>query len=77
MREINNVTKSRGGVEYPTKKYKSGGEEANLIGDMRRNCLLRYVIEGKIEGRLEVTGRRLRRSKQLMGDLKEKTGYWK
>jgi hypothetical protein len=32
--------------------------KANCIGHMlRRNCLLRHVIEGKIEGRLEVTGR--------------------
>jgi hypothetical protein len=34
------------------------------------------VIEGKIEGRIEVTGRRGRRRKQLY-DLKEKIGYWK
>jgi len=32
---------------------------ANQIGHiLRRNCLLKYVIEGKIEGRIEVTGRR-------------------
>jgi hypothetical protein len=49
-----------------------------LIGDiLRRNCLLKCVIEGKIEGTLEVTGRRLRRRKQLIGDLKEKRIYWK
>jgi hypothetical protein len=30
------------------------------------------VIEGKLEGRVEMTGRRGRRSKQLLGDLKEK-----
>jgi hypothetical protein len=30
---------------------------------MRRNCLLKHVIEGKIEGRIEVTGRRGRRHK--------------
>jgi hypothetical protein len=34
--------------------------------------LLKYVSEGKIEGRIEVTGRRGRRRKQLMDDLKEK-----
>jgi hypothetical protein len=34
------------------------GRKANLIGEiLRRNCLLKYVIEGKIEGKLEVTGR--------------------
>ena len=52
--------------------------EGNWIGEILwRNCLLTYVIEGKIEGKLGVTGRRLRRSKHLMGDLKEKRGYWK
>ena len=44
---------------------------------MRRNCLLKHAIEGKIQGRIEVTGRRGRRSKQLLDDLKEKRGYWK
>ena len=33
-------------------------------------------LEGKIEGRIEVTKTRGRRSKQLL-DLKQKTGYWK
>jgi len=33
--------------------------KANWIGHILcRNCLLKYVIEGKIEGRIEVTGRR-------------------
>jgi hypothetical protein len=43
---------------------------------LRRNCLLKHVIEGKIEGRIEVTGRRGRRRKQLLDDLKEKKKYW-
>jgi hypothetical protein len=34
------------------------------------------VIEGKIEGRIEVTGRRGRRRKHLLDNLKEKRGYW-
>jgi len=42
-----------------------------------RNCLLKHVIEGKIERRRVVTGRRLRGSKQLLDDFKEKKGYWK
>jgi hypothetical protein len=37
---------------------------------LRRNCLLKDVIEGKIERRIEVTGRRGRRLKQLLDDLK-------
>ena len=32
--------------------------KVNWIGHiLRRNCLLKYVIEGMIEGRVEVTGR--------------------
>ena len=38
---------------------------------MRRNCLLKQVIEGKIE----VTGRRGRRRRKLLDDLKERRGY--
>jgi hypothetical protein len=36
-----------------------------------------YVIEGKIDGRIEMTGRRGRRRKQLLDDLKENIGFWK
>jgi hypothetical protein len=51
---------------------------ANCIGHiLSRNCLLIHVIEGKIEGRIEVTTRRGRRRKQLLDGLKEKRGYWK
>jgi hypothetical protein len=35
------------------------------------------VIEGKLEGRIEMTGRQGRRRKQLLDDLKEKKRYWK
>jgi hypothetical protein len=35
------------------------------------------VIEGKLEGRIEMTGRRGRRCMQLLDDLKEKRRYWK
>jgi hypothetical protein len=40
-------------------------------------CLLKHVIEGKLEGRIEMTGRRGRRRKQLLDDLKENIRYWK
>jgi hypothetical protein len=50
--------------------------KANWIGHMlRRNCLLKQVIEGKIKGRIEVTRRRGRRSKQLLDDLGDRRGY--
>jgi hypothetical protein len=37
----------------------------------------KHVIEGKIEGRKEVTGRRARRGKQLLDDFKGKKGCWR
>jgi hypothetical protein len=39
------------------------------------NCLLRRVIEGKIKGGIEVTGRRGRKRRKLLDDLKEGRGY--
>ena len=42
---------------------------------MRRNCLLRRVIDGKIKGGIEVTGRRGRKRRKLLDDLKERRGY--
>jgi hypothetical protein len=52
--------------------------KANWIGHiLRRNCLLKHVIEGKLEVRIEMTGRRGRSRKQLLDDLKEKRRYWK
>jgi hypothetical protein len=48
----------------------------NWIGHiLRRNCLLRQVIEGKIKGGIEMTGRRGRIRRKLLDDLKEKRGY--
>ena len=44
---------------------------------MRRNCLLKHVIEGEIEGRIDVKGRRGRRRQELLDELKEMRGYWK
>jgi hypothetical protein len=40
-----------------------------------RNCLLQRVIEGKIKGEIEVTGRWGRRRRKLLDDLKERRGY--
>jgi len=42
---------------------------------LRRHCLLKEVIELKIKGEIEVTGRRGRRSRKLLDDLKERRGY--
>jgi len=52
--------------------------KANWIGhSLRRNCHLKHFIEEQIAGRIEVTGRRRRRHRQLLDNLKEKTGHWK
>ena len=42
---------------------------------LRRNCLLKQIIEGKIKGQIEVTRRRGRRRKKLLDDLKDGRGY--
>jgi hypothetical protein len=46
---------------------------ANWIGHiLRRNCLLKRIIEGKLGGGTEVTERQGRRRKQLLDDLRER-----
>ena len=51
--------------------------KANWIGHiLRRNCLLKQVIEGKIKGEMDVTRRRGRRRKKLLDDLKDRRGYF-
>jgi hypothetical protein len=42
---------------------------------LRRNCLLQQVIERKVQGRIEVTGRQGRGRRKLLNDLKERKGY--
>jgi hypothetical protein len=47
-------------------------EEGKLYGRKAGwicHCVLEYVIEGKIERRIEVTGRRRKRGKQLLNGL--------
>jgi hypothetical protein len=71
--EVLQRVKEEGNILHTVKIRK-----ADWIGRfLRRNCLLKDVIKGKIEGRVTVTGRRGRRRKQLLGDLKEKKLYWK
>jgi len=38
---------------------------------------MKYVNRGKVEGRIEVTGRQGRRCRQLLNNLEETRGYWK
>ena len=50
--------------------------KGNWIGHiLRRNCLLKQVIERKIKGEMEVARRRGRRRKKLLDDLKDRRGY--
>jgi hypothetical protein len=52
--------------------------KVNCIGHILcRNCLLIHVTEGRVEGRVEVTGRRGRKRKQLLDDIKEMREYCK
>jgi hypothetical protein len=51
-------------MQYPTYKKR------------KEDCLLKHIIEGKIEGRIAVMGRQGRRRKQLLDDLKETIGYF-
>jgi hypothetical protein len=58
-------------IQYEIRKLK-----ANWIGHiLRRNCLLQQVIEGKIKWRIKVKGRRGRRRRKLLYDLKERRRY--
>jgi hypothetical protein len=67
------IVKEERNILYTIKRRK-----ANWIGHILcRNCLLKHVIEGKLEGRIEMTGRRGGRRKQLLDDLKKKRRYWK
>jgi len=51
-------TKEEGNILHTMKRRK-----ANWIGHiLRRHCLLKHDFEGKIEGRIEITGKRGRRS---------------
>ena len=64
--EVLHRVKEERNILYTVKRRK-----ANWIGHILcRNCLLEHVMEGKVEERMEVTGRRGRRCKQLLDDFK-------
>jgi hypothetical protein len=65
------VVKEQRNILHEIRKWK-----ANWIGHiLRKNCLLQRVIEGKIQGGIEVTRRQGRRRRKLLDDLKERRGY--
>jgi hypothetical protein len=56
--------------------HETSKRKANWIGHILcKNCLLRQFIEGKIQGGIEVTGRRGRRRRKLLDDLMERRTY--
>jgi hypothetical protein len=57
--------KEEGGILQITRR----GNVEMIDYILRTNCLLKHVIEGKIHERVEVTGRRGIRSKQLLNDF--------
>jgi hypothetical protein len=59
------------GISYM--KYVNG--RLTGVVTLRRNCLLQQVNQGKINGGMEVTGRRGRRSSKLLDDFKKRRGY--
>jgi hypothetical protein len=70
---IERVKEERRNIVQTIKRRK-----ANWIGHiLRRNCLLKHVIKGKIKGRIELTRRQGRRHNLLSDDLQEKRHYWK
>jgi len=49
--------------------------KANRVGHiLHTNCVLNHITDGKEEGRIEVTGRRGRRHRQLLDGLEEWRG---
>jgi len=69
--EVLFIVKEQRNILHKIRKRKT-----NWIGHiLRRNCLLKQVIEGKIKGQIEVTRRQGRRRRKLLDDLKDSRGY--
>jgi hypothetical protein len=62
--EVSHKVKEDRNVLYAKRKRKD-----NFI--LHRKCILKHVIEGKIQGMIEIKGSVGRRRKQLLDDLKE------
>jgi hypothetical protein len=81
MEKLNWIDHVRNKVLFRVKRQRNILHEipkrkANWIGNiLLRNCLLQRVIEGKVKGGIEVTGRRGRRCRKLRDDLKERRTY--
>jgi len=62
------ITKEKRNILHTIKK----GKASWIVRVLHRNFVLVVVITGKVKGRIRVTGRRGRRSKQLLDDLERK-----
>jgi hypothetical protein len=71
--EVLHRVKEEGNIIHTVK-----GRKTNWIGHiLRRNCFLKHVIEGMVEGEIEVTERQAIRRKQLLDNLQRTRGYCK
>jgi hypothetical protein len=68
--KIRSITYSQGREKWHIYNKKKNTISIGHI--LRKNSLLKDVSESKIEGSIEVTGRRVRRPKQTLDDLKER-----
>ena len=71
--EVLHRVKEEGNI-LETRKWRKVNWTCHIL---RRNCLLKQVVEGKIEGRKQEMRRRVRRRRQILWDLKEIRSYWK
>jgi hypothetical protein len=73
VKKLTNITSSQGRKVHLTQKKQS---KANSTGQiLRRNGLLKHVIEGNTKQNIEGTRRQVRRRKQLLDDLKDNRRY--
>jgi len=66
--EVYIIKKERKKIPHTVKQWKVSWN-GHVV---RRNCLLKYVIKRNIKGKKEGVGRRGRRCKQILDNLKEK-----
>jgi len=70
VRSGKNITQSQGGRKHPTHAMERW--KTNWLGHILRR---KFLLKQAVEGRIEMTGRRVRKRKQLLADRKETTGY--
>jgi hypothetical protein len=66
--EVLHDVKEESNIQHTVKRRK-----VNWIGHiLRGNFLIEHIIEGKVGSKIELTGRRGRRRKELLDDLKDR-----